>query len=294
MRAIYRSSIIAALTTTVLLAFAAIAQAENASSAISTVGFLYSNNQFTTLGLPGVPNTDVIPTGINDSGEVAGILVNTGCFLRRADQSVSMISLPGATKCVASHVNDAGSVVGWYVSANYMQLSFLASSDGNVTQISIPNCSSVSAYSINNKAEIVGSCASEVGSGVSEVGFLLNASGMITIFDPPSAANTFLRGINDKGQIVGNFYTAQNEYHAFLYSDGQFRPIIIPECSRVDVRAINNQGQILGFCGIAGKPMNEGFVLDTATGSFRPLRGPKSEETSPNAINNRGDIVGIW
>ena len=294
MRAIYRSFIGSALATTVLLAFATIAQAQNASSPVSTVGFLYSNNQFATLALPDIPNTDVVPTGINDSGDVAGFLVNAGCFLRRADQSVSMISLSGATKCVASHVNDAGSVVGWYVSASHMQLSFLASVDGNVTLISIPDCSSVSAYGINNKAEIVGSCESEAASGVSEVGFLLGAGGTITIINPPSAANTFLRGINDKEMIVGNYYTAQNEYHAFLYSDGQFKNIDIPECSRVDIRAINNQGQILGFCGIAGKPANQGFVLDIANGSFKPLVGPKGEETSPNAINNKGDIVGIW
>ena len=166
------------LATTILLAFVVLARSETANPKIRTVGFLYANHQFTTVIIQGFSNAFL--TGINDSGEIAGG-VDAGCFLRHANGSVSLISVPEATKCVARHVNNAGSVVGWYVSPSG-SAGFLARGGGNITQINIPNCISTSVESINNKSEMVGSCA-RAGTDISE-GFLLQASGTITMINP--------------------------------------------------------------------------------------------------------------
>ena len=219
-------------------------------------------------------------------------VVSAGCFLLHANKSVSFISIPGATKCSARHINNAGSIVGWYLSSTFAELGFLTSANGKFTQINIPNCFSTTTESINNKTEIVGTCSH--GGPVLTEGFLLRASGAITMINPPMATSTFPTDINDKGQIVGHYYTAKYEHYSFLCSDGQFSTITIPECSTVEARSINNQGQIVGLCGISVPPFNQGFIFDTTNSSSRFLIGPKGASTSPNAMNNRGDIVGTW
>ena len=99
--------------------------------------------------------------------------------------------------------------------------------------------------------------------------------------------------LNDNGQIIGNFYTAQNEYHAFLYSDGQFRTINIPGCSRVDIVHdtpnpgfphlavfLGPQGDVLEARPVTSLEAGETFLHRIAESIDKEVKDSKEKENS--------------
>jgi probable HAF family extracellular repeat protein len=132
---------------------------------------------------------------------------------------------PVGLTTVASGVNDADQIVGWYQDATttHPTHGFLESG-GTYTTLDDPLAAGDASggtfpSGINAKGQIVGFYFNATGTH----GFLLSG-GTYTTIDVPfgSPGSTFANGINDIGQIVGQYEDANFHTHGFLYSGGNY------------------------------------------------------------------------
>ena len=116
-------------------------------------GFLYSGGIYT---IPD-PLPSASPFGINDSSQIVGQyddLAGTHGFLL-SDGSYTTFDVPGAAKTVATAINNAGQIVGWYVDGGGINHGFLLSG-GTYTTVDVPGSLATFAFGINNAGRIVG------------------------------------------------------------------------------------------------------------------------------------------
>jgi uncharacterized membrane protein len=245
---------------------------------------------FTTIVVPGVVNS-VIPSGINDSGQIVGhfedmhqvhhsFLDSGGVF--------TFIDVPGAVNTDAGGINDSGQIVGTFQVPFQGALASHGFLDigGRFTIIDVPGALYTLVDGINDSGQIVGLFFDARGG---RHGFV-DTYGSFTIFDFPVTWGPALSisGINDSDQIVGTFQDSRvGEYHGFLDIGGSFTTIDAPGASRTFLAGINNLGQIVGDSYPSGA-----FFLDT-NGSFTAIEVPGVGLTFVSGINDSGQIVGI-
>lgn len=260
----------------------------NEARSQSAISCLYSNGQISPLGLP----RGAFAFGINDAGDVTGGMGNNGCFIFSHGQ-LSTFTPPDSEKCAAYGINQARSVVGWYLAGAHGQLGFLYAG-GKTTAIKGPNCFSTSADGINNKGQIVGSCTLAGEASVKTSGFLLDAAGTFSLYSAPGATSTFPRGIDDDGRVVGIFYTP-GARESFLYSHGTFEILRNPFCSTLEAHGISSDGVITGSC----LPTNTttyksvDFMLDTRSSRFKTVAPQDGAGIGSTGINAKGQLVGM-
>lgn len=225
------------------------------TGAFSPGGALYSSPadlQRLSLGLPVFSS----PTGVNDSGTVAGTLFagewQEG-FVRKSDGSTIGFSTPNGASVphgspyliTGTHtggINDSGLVAGYFDSAR-----------------------------------------SETS------GFLWSESGGLTPWNVPGATSTRLSGVNADGIVVGQ-YSDSTGVHAFFASTGGVVSTISALGGNEWARAISDNGIIAGSAGTAGWT---GFYRDP-DGSLSLLMVPGSEITTPYGVNSSGVVVGSY
>jgi uncharacterized membrane protein len=93
------------------------------------------------------------------------------------------------------------------------------------------------------------------------------------------------------GQIVGYYYQAGSSTHGFLYDQGSYTTLDVPDALYTYANGINACGQIVGTYYDAAKRIH-GFLLDQ--GNYSTLDMPGSTWTQAHAINDAGQIVGSY
>jgi hypothetical protein len=192
-----------------------------------TNGFAQNGGVFTTVDKPGTAFNQVL--GINKSGTVAAGYSSTdpaGATLQKAFTvsggpsfaspvftDINALLPPTNFNSQATGVNDAGSVVGFYLPTATTSVGFL-DQGGMITPIDPFGSTFTQALGINSNGEIVGF---EVdGAGVQH-GYI-DIGGVFSVFDPLGSVNTTINGVNDQGQIVGFFTDAMDNVIGFVAS----------------------------------------------------------------------------
>jgi hypothetical protein len=188
----------------------------NGATTPNFFGFVDQGNTFTQVNDPNTPGTG--PTtnqllGVNDNGTAAGFYVdssgNSHAYLYDiATQSFTDILLPSldnATSATATGVNNAGTVIGFFLSGGVTE-GFL-DSGGTFTNFEAAGSTNTMFLGMNNVGQVVG--VYQDGNGFNH-GFVYSiATGTYTTVDDPNAVlangGTTINGINDNGQLVG-FY----------------------------------------------------------------------------------------
>jgi PEP-CTERM motif len=183
-----------------------------------TNGFAHNGGTFTTVDQPGTAFNQLL--GINKTGTVAAGYSSTdptGATLQKAltvSGGPSFTSpvftdinalLPANFNSQATGVNDAGSVVGFYLPTATTSIGFL-DKGGVITLIDPFGSTFTQALGINNNGEIVGF---EIDAMGVQHGYV-DINGIPHVFDPPGSVNTTINGVNNLGQIVG-FFTDNND-----------------------------------------------------------------------------------
>jgi probable HAF family extracellular repeat protein len=240
--------------------------------------FIYSDGTFVTLpddpaAVPGFS----LATGLNASDQIVGeyldanlladhgFLYSNGQFTTIDDPLAGNGSGQGT---VALGINDAGQIVGFYLTSTNVIHGFVYS-HGVFTPINDPSAGGgasqgTEATGINNTGQIVGSYIDASGN---EHGFLFSNGTYTTIDDPGANGGTGLSGINDLGQIAGSG-AINSQFDGFVYNGGVFTtvddPLGNPTGNAVD--GINDSGQLVGTYGTGSgnSSITNGYRADVA------------------------------
>ena len=110
--------------------------------------------------------------------------------------------------------------------------------------------------------------------------------------DPLHPNNTVAKSINDAGEIVGYYESFRPVFTmGFLFQNGTFTTINIPDANYTVVDGINSAGQIVGYYA-DGFTKVHGFIYDH--GSFTSVDIPNAEGTWVTGINSKGQAVGYY
>jgi uncharacterized membrane protein len=202
------------------------------------------------------------PTGINDRDQIVGTTNSSSSLLDTAG-TFTMIMFLGLPT-FANGINNAGQVVGYTGAFGFIE------KGGVFTTFSAPS-GNTHAFGINNSEQIVGYASAGV-EGLGQEAFLYS-SGVFRAIDPPGATNSAASGINDRGEIVGN-YGDSTGGHAFIYIDGGFSVITVPdELGPPVLTGVNDSGQIVGiYSDAAGR--SHGFVATPVSSVPEPRTLP--------------------
>lgn len=218
------------------------------------IGFLYQNGNSTLISP--ATNFSTRPVGINDSGLIVGNEAFPGSqgfqvFLDHAG-SFTLPSVPSSA--LATGINNAGQVVGWFNNSAFTTEAFLYA-NGSYSTFNAPGATSTNFYGINNLGQVVGEYFNDSGEHV----FVLNTkSGTFTPISVPcgtTSGGVGVTGINISGEIVGNCKVGNGVFsgHEFgfeyNYISGDFTKIFFPLSYTQDsfVTGINDNGQVVGF-----------------------------------------------
>ncbi len=180
-------------------------------------GFTYSGGTFTTVDQPGTVFNQAL--GINDFNTTVGYSSATDPSGATGETAYSQHGgtftninalLPSNQNSQAVGINNAGNIVGFYVSGSD-NIGFL-DVGGSISTIDPFGSTTAQALGINSSGEIVGFYLD--GGGTSH-GFT-DIGGHFTSFDAPGAMDTVINGINAQGQLVGFYLDASGNTDGFV------------------------------------------------------------------------------
>jgi uncharacterized membrane protein len=166
---------------------------------------------------------------------------------------------------IASKLNDAGQVVGWYFDADGLPHGFLYF-QGNYTPIDFPDSidNTTLAFGINGHGHIVGVYDATV-----EIthGFIYR-NGQYFALNTPFALQTEALAINDGGVVVGDTYDDpfDGPVHGFMFEKNTFKQFDFPDAFNTSTRAVNNRGMhggnitVFNIDSLGGEFVHSGYV----------------------------------
>ena len=233
------------------------------------------------------------PTGLLPLGLLLGLSVSA------AAQAVTTIDVPDSTATIALDINDAGTIVGRYVSAiDGRTHGFLRTNRGGIEPIDVPGAVFTVAAGINNDDAIVGQYRLATDNPAVRRGFLLTRGQFIDI-EPPGSLFTNVLGVSRSGVIVGRFCTTvpctpeSASVHGFVLTGRKFTTFDVPGALGTNAWKVSPQGYILGGYTDAGGSQN---LFMTTHDGVRTIDLPPGLplELDNGGLNPEGDIVAYY
>ncbi|MGE3312326.1 MAG: choice-of-anchor M domain-containing protein, partial [Limisphaerales bacterium] len=281
-------------------------------------GFVYDLNTrtFTVWNYPGAALTSLY--GINNRGDIVGEftpnLTSSGIpFVRWADGSSQVLSLPGLSGARVYDINDDRVLVGRYKDNANKNRSFFAIPLSPLPEplsftfetVTAPFLGATETLlsDIDNNGRIIGRFKN--GLGVSQ-GLILDGTNQIT-FNITGTTATFPGGANSFGQIAGFYHNATNPavQHGFLQSSngslttidgtvpGTTNVFTVPGWANTLPGDINNLGEVAGTVINAEFTRHAGFFRD-ADGRITVFSPPQAVEVEVFGLNDKSEIVGEY
>ena len=245
--------------------------------------------QYTITDLP-LPRSDyLMPSGINDVGQIVGTYrpLDTGLFLGflYSNGTLTSFSVPPLTDTFANGINDAGDIVGWYQIGDAGHIGFLYRGGVFTTiQMDDPFRRYTELFGINNAGQIIGTYTDR--RDFTTHGFVYDQGSFTTIGYIPTGINdhgqivgwraapvtgtlrgvlddrgtlTLLSyapsGINNRGQIVGNRTDAVTGARQVILDDhGVLTLLAVPDVLPGYMADINDAGQLAGLSSVRSGP----------------------------------------
>lgn len=246
--------------------------------------------------------------GINNAGQVVGEAVNpatnSGESFPWGNGTMVFLGPFEILSSSAHDINENGAVTGYVGSTSFLQPTARGYfwEDGNLTVLEpIPGGVTSVALGINNTGEVVGwglVPSRKAPSGFVNHPFLLSSGQMIDLGTLPGYCRCSALDINDLGQVVGgcdDFCDFQLPPGPFFWQNGVMTDVndLLPPNEVVTinfVRAINNQGQIVGTGLITSAPNSWRAVVLT------PMNVPAADLNKDCVVNafDLGQLLGAW
>jgi hypothetical protein len=248
--------------------------------------FTYQNGTFTTIA--DIPS-GVIPGASDIKNDNAGDILFTdfnASFLLSGD-TLTPIMGPGITTG-AIDISGNGTILGRSISNASIYFTDLAG-----TLNSLPNAPGFLA-GLNDKGQIIGTSFDGQSNFVYDI-----KTGTVTNIIGPGGLSSHLIDINNNGAILGRVNGQGSPAASFIYSNGTFQMLAIPNnCAPTDM---NDSGQVVGLCvgSVAGTSaaQSRGFLYNSVSGAFNYIDfngNSNVNSTVPTSINDSGEIIGSF
>jgi hypothetical protein len=218
------------------------------SSSNPARGFIrYSGGSVSYFTAPNAASTNF--TGRNDGGVSVGFYTPHGTsiskgFILQGSTFTSFTHPKAVLGTTLSGINKYNSSVGFYFDSAQNEHGFKRYSNGGLASLNYPGALDTGALAINDYGTVVGSF---VGSGTdgSSHGFLYHGGSWAQVDYPNGPGNTQLVGVSNKNVVVGHFQMLST-YISFLYANGVFKNIFVPNADSTQVTDISANGVISG------------------------------------------------
>lgn len=252
----------------------------------------------TTFDYP-ASGTSTVPEGINDQGDIAGILLDadgaTSGFVRFHSGVFSApIIDPNdfASTTEVRGINQPRVVGGFYNNPDGLSHGFLLRR-GIFTDFRATGSNNTMIEGLNDAGDFVGAFDSPTAEFVafSDIG------GTQKTIDVPGAFGGYYAfGINKSREITGQYTDRSGIVHGWWQdSTGTVNaPFDPPGALQTLAFGINNQAYIVGRFTDATTLVERGFLFNTRKGSYVIFDGPAATFTSLNGINTDGLICGRY
>jgi hypothetical protein len=214
---------------------------------------------------------------------------------------------------VATSINAAGEVAGFYLAAGNVAHGYVRAANGTITEFDAPGAGTgknqgTFPLCINAAGVVAGSFAD---ASNAYHGFVRAANGTVTAFNAPGAGTTGHRGtnvlgINAAGVVTGSYSDANAVFHGFIRAaNGTFTTFEAPGAGTSAFEdqgtvpfAINAAGVVTGYFA-ASSGGAHGFVR-AANGTVTTFDAPGVggsggfQGTNPTSIDAAGDVAGTY
>jgi hypothetical protein len=218
------------------------------SSSNPARGFIrYSGGNVSYFTAPNAASTNF--TGRNDGGVSVGFYTTQGTsvskgFILQGSTFTSFTHPKAILGTTLSGINKYNSSVGFYFDSAQNEHGFKRYSNGGLASLNYPGALDTAPLAINDSGTVVGSF---VGSGTdgSSHGFLYHGGSWARVDYPNGPGNTQLVGISNNNVVVGHFQMLST-YISFMYANGVFKDIFVPNADSTQVTDISANGIISG------------------------------------------------
>ena len=242
--------------------------------------------------------------GINDVGIGVILAKAFGDILRTyvgsTRQGLQELQVPGSVSTEGWNINQDGSVVGHYDSADGRVHGFIARpaaqvgdepdvapANANYTfeTIDVPGVEFLALTASSDFEDYAGYTKSA--DGEKEVAFTL-IDGVFTTYDFPGSQNTYFYALGNNGNAAGHYEDSEGLFHGVVLEDGELRQYDFPGAVQTEIFGISDTtGALTGnFTDASG--VRRGFSGDII------VEFPGALETYADFVNAQGGMVGSY
>ena len=256
---------------------------------------------FATLGIPEIPNMEYFFLhGINDALVAVGrAKAVDGVPLTFVGNPVALqeFKVPGAVSTEGWNVNQDGSVVGHYDTADGRRHGFIARPaqesvvrpppDLSYTfeSIDVPGVDFLAVTASSDFQDYAGNMRGP--DGEKDVAFTL-IDGVFTTYDFPGSQGTYFYALGNNGVAAGHYKDSDGLFHGVILENGELRQYDFPDAVETEIYGYSDStGALTGsFVDISG--VRRGFSGDTI------VEYPGTPETYADFVSWTGHIVGSY
>ncbi len=263
--------------------------------------------RFVSLDLPEAPNLEYFFVhGINDARVVVARTKRVdgppGTLVGTFQDGLKRFDVPGSVFTEGYNINQDGSIVGHYLSADGRTHGFIAKpiTDPEVPEepvatpttfnytfesIDVPGVDFLAVTASSDFEDYAGYTKSA--DGEKDVAFTL-IDGVFKTYSFPGSQNTYFYALGNNGQAAGHYEDSDGLYHGVVLENGEMREYKFPGAVETEIYGISDATGALTGHYIDASGIRRGFSGDVI------IESPGAPETYAYFVNASGRLVGSY